>query len=100
LATRSQYRCFSVPPAACPSHLSSSVFFAQGGFKTWKKRWFVLCRDELTYYAQPSRKDLKGVMNITDCVVERCPPTQVCARAPLPAKTRAGMHVFTYCGAF
>ncbi len=65
------------------------VFFAQGGFKTWKKRWFVLSRDELTYYAQPSRKDLKGVMNITDCVVEHSPPTQVRNRTPLPAKTPA-----------
>ena len=33
------------------------------------------------YYAQPSRKDLKGVMNITDCVVEHSPPAQVhCSR--------------------
>jgi hypothetical protein len=92
LATDSRYRCFSAPPAVL-SHLSSSVFCAQGGFKTWKKRWFVLSRDELTYYAQPSRKDLKGVMNITDCVVEHSPPTQVQARAPLPAKTPASFYL-------
>jgi hypothetical protein len=49
----------------------------QGGFKTWKKRWFVLSQSELMYYAQPSRRELKGSMVVTDCVVEHVPPTQV-----------------------
>ena len=49
----------------------------QGGFKTWKKRWFVLSQSELMYYTQPSRRELKGCMVVTDCVVEHVPPTQV-----------------------
>ncbi len=49
----------------------------QGGFKTWKKRWFVLSQSELMYYTQPSRRELKGSMVVTDCVVEHVPPTQV-----------------------
>ena len=53
LQTFLQCRCFSVPPPALSLTPQLIVFFAQGGFKTWKKRWFVLSRDELTYYAQP-----------------------------------------------
>jgi hypothetical protein len=49
----------------------------QGGFKTWKKRWFVLGWGELSYYKQSSRKELKGNMVICDCVVDCIPADQV-----------------------
>ncbi len=56
---------------------------AQGGFKTWKKRWFVLVQGELSYYAQSSRKELKGSMIICDCEVVRIPEDQVRAALQL-----------------
>lgn len=34
----------------------------QSGKRNWRKRWFVLNKDELRYYAKPSDKDPKGVL--------------------------------------
>lgn len=40
----------------------------QGSFpRNWKRRFFVLTRDHLTYFAEPEDKQPKGQINIRDC---------------------------------
>jgi hypothetical protein len=73
--------------------VAASDSLSQGGFKTWKKRWFVLSQSELMYYSQPSRKELKGCMVIADCVVVHVPPSQVPAAPQRFRRLRADPHV-------
>ena len=42
----------------------------QGGFhRNWKKRWFVLVGGVLTYYANEKKKEVKGVVELDNCLV-------------------------------